>query len=276
MRSMPRFISPFHLFRPFSRRHESGMALIGVLWLIALLAVMAGGMALLARDDSLTARAALDDARAQGLADAAVFLAVNDLCDPKAAKTVPLAGQLRTLTVLGHDIAVSVQDEAGKIDINFAPKDLMISLLTSEGLSDGEASILADSIEAARAKVPFRSIDDLKAIAGIDDALLQSLRPVLTIYAQRSSVYTPVAPKAVLEALQGMDEQKISDILAKRSENPSSLAEGQGPANMDGRVFTISTTAEEHKIAFPRRAVVRITGDMRQPFWIYEWTVREE
>ena len=231
------------------------MALIGVLWLIAVLAVMAGGMALLARDDSLIARAALDDARAQGLADAALFLGVKNLCDPKAAKTVPRAGEVRTLTVLGHDIGVSVQDEAGKIDINFAPKDLIASLLTSEGLSDAQASILADGIEAARAEAPFRSIDDLKTIAGIDDALLQRLRPAITIYAQRSSVFTPLAPKPVLEALPGMDEQKITDILAKRSENPTSSAEAQGQGNLDGRVFTIAATAEEHKRqSRPRRA----------------------
>lgn len=37
---------------------------------------------------------------------------------------------------LSHDVAVAVQDEAGKIDINFAPKELIASLLSQQGMGE--------------------------------------------------------------------------------------------------------------------------------------------
>jgi general secretion pathway protein K len=269
---MPRFISRFILFPAAYRRRERGIALIGVLWLIALLASFAGGITLLARTDSLIAHDELEDLRAEGLADAAVFLVLNDLSDPRTAKTVPIDGQASVVHVSGHDLTVSVQDEAGKIDINFAPKELLASLFSSVSLSLNESSRIAEAIVEARKKASFHSLEELQAIPGINSTLLQRIRPALTIYSERPTVYMALAPQQVLAAMPDMDEQKIAQILVRRKQKMPSSGEVQGQETFDGRAVTIVASAHEGRNYFPRRAVVRMTGNIYQPYWVYEWT----
>jgi len=87
--------------------------------------------------------------------------------DPVAAlagkETHPAATRKRLLTGdrptgelhLGHYVGsienrVRLQDEAGKVDLNLAPAELLTNLLRTLGLSGGEAASLADSIIALR------------------------------------------------------------------------------------------------------------------------------
>jgi general secretion pathway protein K len=254
-----------------NRRGEKGLALVGVLWLVVILATLAGAVALLSRNDSLVAKASLEDARAEGLADAGFYLALSRFCDPKTARTMAVNGEATTITIDGHDVTVTIQDEAGKLDLNFAARDLLAALLSAEGVSD--AAGMADAIEQARDKRPFRAIEELKSIAGITDALMQRLRPWLTLYSQRPTVDAGIAPKEVLAILPGMDAQKITAVVESRQQKGPALGEMVAQQGLGQRIFTITARAQSGRVQFVRRAIIRITGNPQQPYTIYEWTM---
>jgi general secretion pathway protein K len=298
---MPKYTTKRRLVRhPACKQSEKGIALIGVLWLVALIGILALGVSLLAKSDRLSAQAAADSARAEGLADAGVFLTVHQLCDRRTVNQVPIDGQEKTLTIDGQRVTAAVQDEFGKIDINFAPDNLLESLFVSAGLSGDESKAITDSIDANRNAAsqqiadaleinpidqtqpisltfPFRTLEELKSIPGISDEIFQQVRPALTVYSQQPNVQTSTAPPAVLRALPGMDAGKIQQILSARQNNPvtagSAALTQTAPTTISGRVFTILSKAQSGTAVFPRRAVVLITGDIHRPYKILEWTM---
>jgi general secretion pathway protein K len=173
------------------RAHERGIALISVLWLIALLGVLALGLMALARSDRLNAHADVDEAAAEGWADAGVFLTLHKLCDIHLARDVPIDGQVTVQDIGGQRIDIATQDEFGKIDLNFAPKEILKGLLQSAGLSSDDSSQLADAIDDRRMSAlrrvsderetdpsspipsadlfPFHSVEELKSVPGITE-----------------------------------------------------------------------------------------------------------
>lgn len=276
-----------------SRPHEKGIALLGVLWLIAFLSVLALGTLSLLENDSQTARLYDSYAEAQGLADAGVFLTVHALCNIKTAQSIPVDGHTRTLRFNDHDIAVSVQDENGKIDINFAPPQLLKSLILSVGASATEADQISHLIEQTRKsptrsdnsasvfsihKLSFLAIEQLQSIRGITSERFALMRNALTVYSQQPTVQVATAPKEVLEALPGIDNEMIKKVLADRELHPITATHtGMTEAisaqdSAHGTAFTIVSKAEIAGNSYIRRAIVLITGDLHRPYKILEWT----
>jgi general secretion pathway protein K len=208
---------------------------------------------------------------------------------------IPVDGQTVQFTIGNEPVTVSVQDELGKLDINFAPRDLLESLFAAAGLTANDSDAVARAIDSKRNAAftrvadqltagtggtpafPFRSVEELKSIPGITDDLFDRLRLALTVYSQQPMVQTATAPPIVLQALPGIDARKIDDIIAARRDHPVTAgslgftegASGQGAAA--GRSFTIRTRAQAGAAIFVRRAVVLITGDAHHPYQILEW-----
>jgi general secretion pathway protein K len=296
---MPDSISKRGAILPLRRKQsENGVALISVLWLVALIGVLALGVSLLAKADRMTAQSSAQSAAAEALADGGVFLTIHEICDRRTANQVPIDGQEKTFDIDGHRITVAVQDEAGKFDLNFAPDNLLQSLFVSAGLSQDESEAVTASIDANRNTAsqqiaaalaidpadqpvtlvfPFRTLEELKAVPGMTDELFHHVRPALTVYSQQPNVQVSTAPPIVLQALPGMDAGKIQDILSARRNNPVTAATAAltqtAPTTISGRVFTILSKAHAGHAVFSRRAVVLITGDMYRPYKILEWTM---
>ena len=137
--------------RPRGASGERGIALITVLWVLALLSVIALGLTVQTRSELQLARNLVDGARARALAEAGVFLAVPRLLDQNPATQWHADGEVHEFAYGGGRIRVTLQDEGGKIDINAAPDEL---------LSGGkiERDIIRYSHHAAL-EIPFQQPD---------------------------------------------------------------------------------------------------------------------
>jgi general secretion pathway protein K len=294
---MPGFTPSTVALAPGQCRHgrRRGIALIAVLWLIALIGALALAILAIEKTDHLTAHAAIDGLAAEGQGDAGVFLAIHKLCDLRTVGQIPIDGQAIHFTIADQPVSVSVQDEFGKIDVNFAPQEILQSLFAAAGLSADDSKTIAQKIDDRRtatfghvadqitagsgvtAQFPFRTIEELKSIPGITDELFDRVRPALTVYSQQPMVQTATAPPEVLAALPGIDAQKIDDILAARRDHPVTaanigFAEASGQQGAAGRSFTIISRAQSGQAALARRAAVLITGDVHRPYRLLEWT----
>src|SRR5690606_17924319 len=123
-------------------------------------------------------------ARVRALADAGVEIAAARLLSDEAP---PRSFVVR---LEGVELAISIEDEAGKVDLNEAPPELIEAALRAADVGPAEAARLADAIldwrdadderrlQGAEApdyrsrgapgprNAPLRSLDELLAVAG--------------------------------------------------------------------------------------------------------------
>ncbi len=130
------------------QRKERGIALLLVLWLTALLTVIAGGFAYAMRNEAMAARNTMSQAQGRALADGAVQRMAFELMRPRTlAEAWSPDGTVHTWAEGDARVNVNALDESGKIDINSAPETLLNGLLQTVGQVDAAtAARLVDAI----------------------------------------------------------------------------------------------------------------------------------
>lgn len=268
-----------------------GFALIAVLWLLLALAVLAGMMLVEARSSRQETAGDVALLKARLLADGAIDRVILDLANGNAGRW-RLDGAPAAVTLFGRKVEIQVESEAGKIDLNAAPAALLASLFQSAGLAPAEAEQLAARVAEWRAPLrgvgpdpaadpyraagrrylprhaPFRSVDELRLVIGMTDALQQKLAPVLTVYSGTPEVDRQVASLRVLGALA-----EAGDEFAARQREARQAGNAAGVDRLPamGEALSIDARAETDGASATRLAVVRLTGDRREPYWVLEW-----
>jgi general secretion pathway protein K len=270
------------------------MALLSVLWGVALLAAIATSFLSAASTSYRLARNALDAAQVEVAAEAAVNRAVLALLDPRPDMRWRTDGVPQIIDFEGTRMRVQIQDELGRIDLNNADGALLISLFQSVGLDAQAASALVDKIldwrDAGGLKRlngakepeyrdaglayrprngPFQSVDELKLVMGMTPDLFRRVEPAVTVYSGRPSIDPQVAPPEALLALPTMNAQKVDALVGPRSGQPLATA-----IPLIGRAFTIRVDIDRPDGVQHREAVVRLTDHPLQVFWLLSWKDR--
>ncbi len=111
------------------RRRNRGIALISVLWVVALLTVVAGGVSTGMQSETRLARNLMVSAQARHAAEGGVQLAVLALLGGARRTAWQPDGSVHELVIGDAVVRVTVIDEAAKIDLNLAPDVLLDRLL---------------------------------------------------------------------------------------------------------------------------------------------------
>src|SRR6185437_1979589 len=157
-------IATHHPVRPTDApESQRGFALLLVIWVLALLALLAAGVAADTSSETVIARNHLDIASARDAAESGVSLAILGLLDPDPTKRLPADGSLENFQFGDTSVAVSIADEGGKIDLNTAPADLIGGLADEFGIDASDRSALLAGIAARRAS--FAKIADSAAMS---------------------------------------------------------------------------------------------------------------
>ena len=209
-----------------AQRHQRGMALIAVLWIVAALAILATGMTQSVRQQVRVTALTLDAVAAQAVGDGALARALQ------ALQTMPQRPQqavTETVTYGGADIAVEVMPLDGLISLNGASVPLLTALLqVAGGLPAPQAEALAQQLDDWRAgrggelgtPVPrhFEAPEDLLLVPGVDYTLYARLRPLVTTDQRGGDRVNPLAaPPAVLAVLARGDVALAERIAAQRA-----------------------------------------------------------
>jgi general secretion pathway protein K len=255
-------------------KRRRGFALIGVLWLVTLLSAVALALMSLSKTDAEVARLWSDAAKAEALADAGLYLTIRELCDPAQAQLITVDGGQRTVLFDAKAIEVSVQAEAGRVDLNFAPKELLSSLFETTGMTRSQALQLSELVEKKRHAHAgphfFYRLEELKKLEGMTAEAFMAVRPALTVYSQSPLVDASVAPKQVLMALPGMNKAKADAVLASRRlwGEAHDLRDASG---LEGSAYSISAKARVGGSVSKRQAVIRVTGDPTRPYHVLDY-----
>ncbi len=267
------------------------MALVSVIWGIALLSVIAVSFLWTGTTSQKLGRNALDMAQTETIAEAALNRAVLALLEPLPERRWRTDGVPQWFDFEGAHVRIRIQDELGRIDLNNADAPLIAGLLRAAGLDMDSASRLTDKMldwrDASPLKRlngakeaeyraaglayrprngPFQSIDELKLVMDMTPALYQRVEPAITVYSGRQFIDPQVAPREALLALPTMDPEKAAALIGSRA------AQNLGvPGSLNGRAFTIRADIERPAGVQAREAVVRLTGHPVRPFWVLDW-----
>jgi general secretion pathway protein K len=218
-------------------RRQRGFALLIVLWSLALLAMLGtAAMQTASRETQLMRNlgdAALLETAADGAVEHAIYASLDTTSGHWAAD-----GVTRSILVGRVPVRVNVQDEADKINPNFASTALLQSVLIQlrvdpvtalrvasaitdwrdAGGTPGHPSAVnaryaAAGLDYAPSGERFTSIDDLAAVLGMTPELLAALRPHLTVFSNGDpslATSDPVVASALI-ALGQDDTASSSD-----------------------------------------------------------------
>jgi general secretion pathway protein K len=210
---------------------QNGVALVLVLWITVMLMIMAGAFSLtLQREakliENLKVKSEASAAAEAGLNYALLMLALKD---PEISWKAD--GSMREVPFNGSVLRIKIGDEGGKIDLNFATRELLVKMFNSVDVESGVADKLADAIidwrdanddvhlNGAERKdyvqhhlpytprnAPFQSVEELQFVLGVTPKLYKVVEPMLTVYSQKSGVDKTKASPQVLRILQAMAE----------------------------------------------------------------------
>ena len=246
--------------RKASRRaRQQGVALITVLWVLVVLALIAGNFARTARTETVLTRNLLENATAEAVADAGVRLAVLGVSHPDASVRWVADGRDYEGRYGDATLRVQVIDESGKIDLNRAKPELLAGLFESAGLDSKAAAALVDVVidyrdpdnlrringaedsdyESAGLPYgakdrPFESVSELRQVLGITPELYKTLKPSVTIWSGRPGINPNFAPASVLRAIPGITEDQIESTLSLRAPEESEGLLGTGSGLPEG------------------------------------------
>ncbi|MEX6500761.1 general secretion pathway protein GspK [Pseudomonas zhanjiangensis] len=235
-------------------RSVRGVALVGVLWLLVLLSLIALNLSAGSRTELQLAGNARLAASARHVAEAGVNWGIWSLLQANTSGWLA-DGSSRSLELDGISVEVALFDEQGKIDLNEADPQLLVGLFESVGLDERAALAQVDAILDWRdeddllhpagaeeeqyralglpppANRPFQRLEELRRVLGIDEALYQRVLPALTLYSNKAEVNPLVAPREVLLALPGISADSIDRFIEQRRRNYET---GQRPPLLSG------------------------------------------
>ncbi len=238
--------------RDWGFRDRRGIALVIVLWGLVLLAVIAAAFTTETRTEVTLARNLVENAKAKALADAGVHAAMLGLHRREVEKRWRADGTLYSMSSGEGEVSIVIDDEAGKIDLNAAPDELIQGLFTAVGLADAEAQALTAAIadfrdpddlthiggaEDAEYRAaglawgpknrPFEAVEELHQVLGMTREIYALAAPGLTVHSRSRGVDVTVAPTIVLLALPGVDPAAVEAFTEQRK---SRTGEGEQAA----------------------------------------------
>lgn len=171
------------------KSQERGFALIAVLAIMVIATSLAAAALLLARSTLATGQGYIAEIEGGHAADAAIRLAAIRLADSEGYGLADVARG--PLLLNGWQVAVRIEDEAGKLDLNRGRRDAIEAALVDLGV---QRSVAQTGLRTHSQR--FQAIDDLAGILGLSTQWFARLQARFTIYGtdapQAPGVRSPV------------------------------------------------------------------------------------
>ncbi|MEO8459126.1 MAG: type II secretion system protein GspK [Dokdonella sp.] len=283
-----------------------GVAFVLVLWVIAMLSVLLGSFAMIARTENLQSRHLFDSTQARYAAEAGLNLAVYEMRKSDPLQRWQADGRSYLFNFGDAQVDVRITDDAGKIDVNVADPAILKQLFMSIGVDEEKSDALADAIVDWRdpddlvslhgaeesdyraaglsygpRNAPFEIVSELQQVLGMNYAIYSALEPAITIYSGRGSPSAAYAPLEALMALPGMTREYAQQLIqARQTAAPGSQQQLTLPdgtpivADGGGLTYDVKTRATLTNGATTMLdATVRMggTGVAGRPFAILRW-----
>jgi general secretion pathway protein K len=223
---------------------QRGFALVLVLWVLSLLTIMAGSFALSMRREAAIVTGSSSNARGMAIAESGLALAELMLMHPDQQQRWRTDSSIYQVDYADASLRIQLLAETGKIDINSADEQMLQGLIAQVPVEpeqqtrlinaildwrDADNLVRIDGAEKKEYKAaglsyqpgnkPFRSIEELQLVLGMNEQVFKPLENLITVYAKQPKVDLVQAPKEVLQILPGMDAALIDTYIAARRDS---------------------------------------------------------
>ena len=205
-----------------ARPRQTGIALVGVLWMVAALSLIVAGMVKVTRQDARTVSASKQGVLAEAYGQAAIVQTVQRMqIDPtQYVRYIQVA-----VNYQGAPIQVTVVPFNGLINLNGAPLGLLSKVFrVAGGLPPATADALAQQVVTLRDRpdskggaVGFDAVEDLLQVPGVDYDLYANIARLLVVNRRAAvRVNALAATPEVLMVLAGGDASVANQIVQTR------------------------------------------------------------
>jgi general secretion pathway protein K len=274
---------------------ERGSIAILALWALTLIALLLAAIGFTTRGDLRIARNALAASQARLAAEAGTQLGLARLLRRHDAGRMYFDGTAEAWRQGSTRVAIAISDEAGKIDLNVAPVELLTGLFAAVGTGRETAELLACNILDRRGDIApacpepgasqiarrFAVIEELAEVPGVSEALYDRVSACVTVATGASAIDPRVAPRDVLMAIPGASDGVVDAFLKDRAVLRDLAVADAGFVPMaataflmatPGRDFTVVATATTESGARYRAELqIRLTGRAAQPYQVVAW-----
>jgi general secretion pathway protein K len=295
-----------------------GYALVTVIWGLGIITLLIVSFMTTARLRLQAANNIVGAGQADEIAQAAINLGILSLVKEKQAVSQPAlragggvppsaqpapqqraihAGEPKFCNLAGASVALAIEDEGGKIDLNAANDALIKAMLTGFGVGMRDADAAANAIVAYRTpqnavatgggpnllergaprarQELFQTVFELDQVEGLAPSLVRDMIPFVTVHGRRPRVDAETAPPALFAALTGANAKDVEALRAAPFPNELDRADPRFPLafkqNGDTGIFLIHA---ESRLGMSqtsvREAIVDVNGDNGSLFAIRE------
>lgn len=241
--------------RPYRRlRASRGFIIVATLWILLALAVLASIATVYVAQSAIALAPLEETLQTDAVIKAALELTTYRLSMRAPNSRGPTHGGFR-FRLAQTSVDVEYLSEAARIDLNSAPKALIIGLFAALGAQSSDAANYAERVLAWRTpakpgaadseealyraaglpypprRAPFNHIEELSLVAGLPPDLVARAAPFVTVFSARRDVNVLDAAPEVIAALPDMTPARLNAFLDAReagSPDPQFLARALG------------------------------------------------
>lgn len=232
---------------------QKGIALIMVLWVLAILMTVALSFSYTTKTEILSTASYKDNIEKSMYAEAGIERAIAEIfyrrqnLNIEGSDAWRIDGRQYEGEIGNGGYKIRIFNELGKIDINSAPEPILRNLFLNSGIPESYANIIVDSImdwkdgddlhrlhgaeddyyqslpSPYKAKnAPFDTIEELLLVKGVTKELLygngdkKGIIEFMTVSSKQPTININSAPKEVIMAVPGMTEDIADSIINMR------------------------------------------------------------
>ncbi|MCG7918136.1 MAG: type II secretion system protein GspK [Candidatus Thiodiazotropha taylori] len=276
-----------------------GVALILVLWMVALLTIIAASFSTQSKVESRLAGNSKAALQAKLLAESGFSRAVMELMVISPQQRWNFNGQLYPLQTAQGELEVSIRNASGLLDLNKASSDQLNRLFVLISDDPEERNALVDRLhdwrdaddlrrlngaedkdyraagyDYATAGKDLTSLEELAYVMGFDAARVNRLRPYVTLNSDTATVDYRFASEQLTALLTstGQSGSELTEALNQLDSELADLDLSQGGGTSQSKVFRIEVNARTKQGGHARIvADVGLKNRGRIPYSIHSW-----
>jgi general secretion pathway protein K len=292
---------PADIQAPLPSSGTRGFIVIAVLWILAVLSALVLIYLTYVINTAVLVAGTNDRIQTDTLVSAGVELAAYQVLAAKEDKR--RTNGTFDARVGPAKISVTFRSEAARIDLNAAPKPLLVGFLTGLGVAPPDASDYADRIVAWRSPTeqadndpensfyrtsgaaylprhaPFPAAEELWLLRGIPPFIIQKMLPFVTVFSSMATINIVEAEPQVIAGLPGMTPESLQSVLVQRSDptqDPQTVlalaGSGTGATIDPSKAYriTVAVTPDKGRRA-TSEAVILLLEDGDEPYRVLSW-----